>query len=202
MSGISAFMSGAMVGFVITMPVGPMSVLCVQRTLTFGALAGFTTGLGAATVLALYTACAVLGLGQIVPRSLGDGQAIAPALSACVLLWFSIRILRRTISLAGPTSDGYGAMSSYCSAVACALVNPLTPILLAAVLPAVAFPEPGTAGSMVAGVFAASVSWWLLVSGSVAALRSSLSETAVNLVNKGSGLVLGALAVLMAAKYF
>ena len=202
MGGMSAFMSGVTVGLVITMPVGPMSVLCVQRTLTFGARAGFTTGLGAATVLALYTACAVLGLGQAIPQSLGDGRVLVPALSAGILLWFSVRILRRSISLAGPSSDRCGAVSSYCSAVACALVNPLTPVLLAAVLPAVAFPEPSSACTMVAGVFAASVSWWLLVSGSVAALRSGLSETAVNLVNKASGLVLGALAVFMVAECF
>ncbi|WP_281409354.1 LysE family translocator [Microvirga terricola] len=184
------------------MPVGPMSLLCIQRALVFGALAGFTTGLGAATVLAIYTACAVLGLGPAIISALVYSKAIVPAVSACLLLWFSARILGRTVSLAGPTADGHSAISSYCSAVACALFNPLTPVLLAAVLPTVALPEPRAASTMVAAVFAASVTWWLVVSGSVAALRSSLSVTVLNLINKASGLVLGALGILMAAECF
>ena len=46
----------------------------------------------------------------------------------------------------------------------------------------------------------ASVTWWLIVSGSVAALRSKLNVSVLNLINRASGLILGALGVLMAAK--
>jgi threonine/homoserine/homoserine lactone efflux protein len=198
MTGMSAFLSGATVGFVITVPIGPMSVLCIQRALIYGAVAGFATGLGAATVLVIYTACAVLGVGPAITPVLGDSQAFLCAVSACLLFWFSARIFGRTISLAGSVAPERGAVSSYCSAVACALLNPLTPALLAAVLPTVASPAPAAASTMIAGVFAASVTWWLIVSGSVAALRSKLNVTILNLINKASGLILGALGVLMA----
>jgi threonine/homoserine/homoserine lactone efflux protein len=199
MTGMSAFLSGATVGFVITVPIGPMSVLCIQRALIYGAIAGFATGLGAATVLVIYTTCAVLGVGPAVTPVLGNSQAFISAASACLLLWFSARVLRRTVSLTASVAQERGAVSSYCSAVACALLNPLTPALLAAVLPAVASPAPTAASTMIAGVFAASVTWWLIVSGSVAALRSRLNVTILNLINKASGLVLGLLGVLMAA---
>ena len=199
MTGMSAFLSGATVGFVITVPIGPMSVLCIQRALIYGAVAGFATGLGAATVLVIYTACAVLGVGPAVTPMLGGGQAYLPVLSACLLLWFSARVLRRTVSLAGSAARNQGVVSSYCSAVACALLNPLTPVLLAAVLPTVASPAPAGASTMIAGVFFASVTWWLIVSGGVAALRSKLNVTILNLINKASGLILGALGMLMAA---
>jgi Putative threonine efflux protein len=199
MSGMSAFLSGATVGLAITMPIGPMSLLCIQRALGSGALAGFVTGLGAATVLVLYTACAVLGFGPALALMLEDSQAALSAVSAGLLLWLSARVLGRTVSLAAPYADGRSAVSSYCSAVACALFNPLTPALLAAVLPAVAAPEPNTASTMIAGVFAASVSWWLIVSGGVAVMRARLNATILNLFNKASGLILGALGLLMAA---
>jgi len=199
MTGMSAFLSGATVGFVITVPVGPMSVLCIQRALIYGAVTGFATGLGAATVLVIYTTCAVLGVGPAIGPVLGDSQAFLCAVSACLLFWFSVRVLRRTVSLAGSVAQDQGALSSYCSAVACALLNPLPPALLAAILPAVASPAPAAASTMIAGVFAASVTWWLIVSGSVAALRSKLNVTILNFINKASGLILGALGVLMAA---
>jgi threonine/homoserine/homoserine lactone efflux protein len=202
MTGISAFLSGATVGLVVTMPIGPMSVLCIQRALIYGVAAGFATGLGAATVLVIYTACAVLGVGPAVTPLLEGSQAFLPAISACLLLWFSVRVLRRTVSLAGSTGPGGGVVSSYCSAIACAFFNPLTPVLLAAVLPTVASPAPAAVSTMIAGVFFASVTWWLIVSGSVAALRSRLSVTILNLINKASGLILVVLGVLMAANAY
>jgi len=202
MSGMSAFLSGAIVGFAITIPVGPMSLLCIQRALRFGALAGFATGLGAATVLVLYTAGAVMGIGPVIATALGDSHALLSAISAGLLLWLSARVLGRTISLAGSVAERCDALSSYCSAVACALFNPLMPALLISVLPTLAAPEAGAASSMIAGVFAASVIWWLLVSGSVAVLRSRLSVTLLNRANKLSGLILGALGLLMAANAF
>jgi threonine/homoserine/homoserine lactone efflux protein len=200
MNGMSAFLSGATVGFVITVPIGPMSVLCIQRALVYGAVAGFATGLGAATVLAVYTTCAVLGVGPVITPVLGNSQAFISVVSACLLLWFAARVLRRTVSLAGSATERRSAMSSYCSAVACAVLNPLTPALLAAVLPTVAAPAPTAASTMIAGVICASVTWWLIVSGSVAALRSKLNVSVLNLINRASGLILGALGVLMAAK--
>lgn len=202
MNGMSAFFSGATIGLAITAPVGPMSLLCIQRALRWGALAGFATGLGAATVLVFYTACILLGFAPIVALALGGTHPMLSALSACMLLWLSLRILRRTVSLSETAAEGRSALSSYCSAVACALVNPLTPALLAAVLPSLAIQETDLASTTIAGVFAASVTWWLIVSGSVAALRSRLNVTVLNMINKASGLLLGALGILMAVSVF
>ena len=42
-------LKGIVVGIVIAVPVGPVGVLCVRRTIFQGKLAGFVSGLGAAT---------------------------------------------------------------------------------------------------------------------------------------------------------
>ena len=39
---------GAMVGFVIAAPVGPVAVMCIERTLHVGLLTGLVVGFGAA----------------------------------------------------------------------------------------------------------------------------------------------------------
>lgn len=199
MNGMSAFLSGAAVGLAITVPIGPMSMLCIQRVMQSGALAGFATGLGAATVLGIYTTWASLGFGPAIAMALGSTSAVLPAISACLLVWLGMRAFTRTVSLVGSVTAARGALSSYCSAVACALLNPLTPALLAAVLPTIAAPEPNEISSMIAGVVAASVTWWLIVCGTVAVLRSRLSETFLNLFNKASGVGLGMLGLTIAA---
>jgi threonine/homoserine/homoserine lactone efflux protein len=45
---ISALIKGAVIGFSIAAPVGPIGILCIQRTLSNGRISGLVSGLGAA----------------------------------------------------------------------------------------------------------------------------------------------------------
>jgi len=48
------FLKGIVIGFLISTPVGPIAVLCMQRTLKGGRIHGVVSGLGAATADAVY----------------------------------------------------------------------------------------------------------------------------------------------------
>ena len=66
---------GAVIGFVIAVPVGPAAALCIRRSITVGAVAGYMTGLGAALGDAVFGAVAAFGLSFVekfvaAPRSL------------------------------------------------------------------------------------------------------------------------------------
>ncbi len=56
------FLQGVQLGFSIAAPVGPIGLLCIRRTLAEGRLAGFVSGLGAATADAAYGSVAAFGL--------------------------------------------------------------------------------------------------------------------------------------------
>src|SRR4051794_28897375 len=58
----SFLVRGLLIGFSIAAPVGPIGLLCLQRTLARGRLIGLVTGLGAATADAVYGGIAGLGL--------------------------------------------------------------------------------------------------------------------------------------------
>ncbi|MBT8368696.1 MAG: LysE family transporter, partial [Deltaproteobacteria bacterium] len=58
----SLFIKGLIIGFSIAAPVGPIGVLCIQRTLSGGNVQGLVTGLGAATADAIYGCIAAFGL--------------------------------------------------------------------------------------------------------------------------------------------
>lgn len=53
---------GIILGFSIAAPVGPIGLLCIQRTLNRGKLSGFISGIGAATADAIYGIIAVFGV--------------------------------------------------------------------------------------------------------------------------------------------
>ena len=56
------FIKGFIIGISIAAPVGPIGILCIQRTLTGGKIYGLITGLGAATADAVYGSMAAFGL--------------------------------------------------------------------------------------------------------------------------------------------
>ena len=56
---------GMMIGFAIAAPVGPIGLLCIQRTLARGRWSGVLSGLGAASADALYGCIAGFGLAAL-----------------------------------------------------------------------------------------------------------------------------------------
>ena len=55
-------LKGMLVGIIIAVPAGPVGVLCVRRTIFHGRLAGFVSGLGAASADAVFGIIAGFGL--------------------------------------------------------------------------------------------------------------------------------------------
>src|SRR5258707_1669702 len=56
---------GTVIGFVIAVPVGPSAALCIRRSISIGAVAGYLTGLGAALGDAVFGAVAAFGLSYV-----------------------------------------------------------------------------------------------------------------------------------------
>src|SRR6266705_1931048 len=55
-------LKGMLVGIVIALPAGPVGVLCIRRTIFHGPLAGFVSGLGAASADAVFGVIAWFGM--------------------------------------------------------------------------------------------------------------------------------------------
>src|ERR1700741_2694193 len=79
------FAKGIVVGIVIAVPVGPVGVMCVRRTVFHGKLAGFVSGLGAATADAIFGIIAGFGLTVVSDWLLGYQQWL-PIAGAFLLL--------------------------------------------------------------------------------------------------------------------
>ena len=59
------FIKGFIVGLGASIPLGPLGVMCVQKTLSKGRNSGFITGLGAAVSDTFFAAFAILSLALI-----------------------------------------------------------------------------------------------------------------------------------------
>jgi threonine/homoserine/homoserine lactone efflux protein len=189
------FFKGIGLGFAIAAPVGPIGLLCIQRTLNAGLLIGLVSGLGAATADALYGFVAAFLVGQRFWLAIGGGL---------FLLWLGVSTLRAEPASVEASAQGGVApaslLAAYGSTLLLTITNPMTILAFVAI-----FAGAGLAGStggdtsasawLVAGVFVGSAAWWLLLSGGVSLLRERIDAGAMRWINRGAGGVIVAFAL-------
>ena len=199
---LSVFWKGALLGFSIAAPVGPIGILCIRRSLGQGFLAGFASGLGAATADALYGAVAGLGL-TAVSSLLLAGRGWLRLVGGLLLLALGARtFFAAPAAAAGPAPPAgapRGLLRQYASTFLLTVTNPATILSFTAAFGALGLVTRVAAGALVAGVFAGSAAWWLLLAGATSRLRGRLPPNALAWINRGSGLILGAFGALALA---
>ena len=201
-----SLLAGLMVGLAIAVPIGPMGLLCIHRTLVFGMRVGVSTGLGAATVNVVYGAVVLVGLNTAVPWIAESGRWLS-ALGGLFLLWSAARtLMRRCMTGERPEDAAPSPLAAYGSAVLFNATNPMALILILALLsPIVGHSAPtlGDAVQILLGIFIAATTWWICLSGGVALLRAHLTPTVLMYVNQAAALLLtfyGALALARSAQ--
>src|SRR3990167_10296547 len=86
------FLKGLLIGFAIAAPVGPIGVLCIQRSLHDGFKVGLMTGLGAALADGTYGLIAGFGLTAISSLLVAQ-QFWVRVIGGIFLLYLGIKIL-------------------------------------------------------------------------------------------------------------
>jgi threonine/homoserine/homoserine lactone efflux protein len=214
------FLRGLAIGFAIAFALGPIGLLVIRRTIDHGWSYGFVSGVGVATADSTYAAIAALGLTAVTELLVGADRVLG-VVGGAVLVALSLRALRSaTPAEAGdghatPAEPAAGSVrpvaadgrlggpllrpaAAWGSMVALTLTNPATILSFAALFASLGAGSAGAGGavSVVAGVFAGSVAWWVLLTGLVARLRARLTPRAVRWLNLGSALVIGGFGVV------
>ena len=196
------FIRGLLLGFTIAATVGPITMLTIRRTLASGWAVGFASGLGVATADATYAAVAAFGITAVSDVLVSIARPLA-LVGGAFLVYLGIRTMR-SIPVDPKTADPNGRRPSlrgaYLSILGLTFTNPLTILSFAAFF--VAFGVRGSAldaAVLVAGVACGSVTWWIVLTVTLSAIRGRLTVQALRWANVISGLVVtvfGVLAVL------
>lgn len=198
----------AVIGFSIALPVGPVAVLCIRRTLVGGLLPGISTGLGATAADTIFGAVAVFGIG-FVSDFIHRHQLEAEIVGATILIGMGIYYVRhRPPSVGDPVADDrehriLTDLRYMISSFAITLFNPLTLGAFAAVLAAsgvgASIENRPQAFLAIAGVAIGAASWWLFLTVISQALRRFVSASSLQWLNWITGgvlIVIGALIAL------
>ena len=192
------FIKGMIIGFSIAAPVGPIGILCIQRTLSNGNFQGLVTGLGAATADAVYGFIAAFGL-TFISDFLVDQSIWFRIIGGLFLCYLGIRAFASKPSSQSLLAKDSNALSSYGTTFLLTLTNPMTILFFAGVFAGMGVVSESihyaAAGLMVIGVFIGSATWWLLLSGATGIFRHKISEGKLALVNRISGVIILAFGV-------
>lgn len=190
------FFKSALVGLSIAAPVGPIGLLCMQRTLDHGARIGLATGLGAALADAVYGAIGASGMSVLMAAMTGARAWLGVA-GAMLLLWMALGTWRSAqpgqaaaVAVAGPhVGKAFGGTFLL------TLSNPMTILSFIAVFAALAGSTQAVSPAwIVSGVFAGSAAWWLLLVAIVARVRHRIAARHLLFVRRASALVLAGFA--------
>ena len=187
------FIRGFVIGFSIAAPVGPIGILCIQRTLSYGNLQGLVTGLGAATADALYGFVAAFGL-TFISDFLVDRSLWIRLIGGVFLCYLGIRAFSKKASSQDVAVKNSTALSAYGTTFFLTLTNPMTILFFAGIFAGLGIINESirytAAGLMVVGVFTGSAVWWLFLSGAAGIFRHKFDQKKMTIVNKISGIII------------
>lgn len=199
---LSFFVRGLLIGLSIAATVGPMFVLCIQRTLQKGQFYGFVSGLGIATADGVYGSIAAFGL-TLISNFLVSEQTWIRLIGGMFLIYLGIKTVITRPAERAATAKANGYFGAYASTFLLTLTNPLTILSFAAIFAGIGVGEANksiiSATGVVLGVFAGSTLWWIILTSTISLLRSKFTPQWLQWINRVSGAVItlfGAIALL------
>ncbi len=186
-------LQGMIIGFAIAAPVGPIGILCIQRSLNRGLLYGFVSGLGAASADTVYGLIAAFGLTLISDFFVAQQTGLR-LIGGLFLLYLGAKLFFKTGDDATVSSASESLSGAYLSTFFLTLTNPMTILSFTLIFAGVGIADTGgdyrSAGLLVLGVFLGSAAWWLLLSVGSSYFRDRLDARKLRWVNRIAGLVI------------
>ncbi len=198
---------GMVIGLLVAAPVGPVNVLCIQRSISRGMWGGIAAGLGAVIGDGLVALMAAMGVSAI-SGLVTHYRTVIQLIGGLVLLAFGVRLYTTAPRLEskdlevngrGATLAAYGM--DVLRAFLFTITNPGAVLGLFAIFGGVSsFVEvtgPVEALLMVAAVMAGSLLWWVSLASIVGRFRSRITEERLALINRLAGILLVAMSCLL-----
>jgi threonine/homoserine/homoserine lactone efflux protein len=193
-------LQGIIIGLILSVPVGPISLMCIQRSISNGRLHGILSGIGVAIADACYAIVAFLGLTAISGFIL-SWQDFLRCIAGLVLVIVGCRIFLTRPGCGDGESPHESYISDLLSMFAITIANPLTIIFLVVTLPGFGFVIGGTslvsAVEFMGGFLAGSVAWWVILCGAIGSVRSRIGAGHLVLINRLSGIFIAGVGISM-----
>lgn len=179
-------------GLALAAPVGPIGLLCIQRTLNEGRVAGFCSGLGATVADMIYGGLAGFGV-TLVSNFLVRHQQGLHLIGSVVICYLGLKIFLSKPSNQAAASTGNGLFKAFLSTLFLMLSNPLTIAVFMTLFAGMGATSTNgnysAVAALVCGIALGSALWWMLLCSGVNLLRHKLTIQRLQWINRIAGMV-------------
>lgn len=206
MDYVGIILTGWVVGLIAAIPIGPVNLICIRRTLQFGSLYGFLSGLGAALGDGIFACIAGFSLTAISQLIKGYSMPLQ-LIGGVMLLVIGVRMFfvpppARIAETYGPPNGKNGKPTNGKLPMTSPVRGMATTFALTTTNPATFAwflgwsaslgglsqnPSFFTAAFWVIGVVAGSATWWASLTTVVGQLHARIDDHVVQIINRASG---------------
>jgi threonine/homoserine/homoserine lactone efflux protein len=206
-SAIEILLKGVLLGLTVSMPLGPVSIILINRTIKRGFLSGFFSGIGLGAADTLLALLAALGFTVII-GFIKDQQQKITIIAGIIVIAVGVKVF-----LANPVKDfrdrDKGKKSlwrDFYSVFVLSITNPYTILIFVAIFPGIHINEsirPGLVPIfLIPGVFLGAMTWWFSLSYFFSRFKKKIRLRAIVRINKFGGILILIIGVLLVVSVF
>jgi len=188
------FLNGLIIGFSASAPLGPIGVLCIQKTINKGRLSGIVSGLGAASADTVFAIISGFGL-TIISNFITTQQTFLRICGGIILIYLGIKIFITNpgIQIRKQSKDKK-IFNDFISIFFLTISNPITLFVFAAVFAGFGIVKGESNFSsifeLVFGVLIGATIWWTILTTFINMFRSKIRLRRLLWINKISGVLI------------
>lgn len=198
---LQSYANGILTGILASVPLGPIGVLIIQRTLSKGRYAGLFSGIGAAFSDMVYAIIAAFSLSFVIDF-VREQQNYLQLFGSIVVLGFGVFLflsnpvgqLRRQQKTSAST-----LFNDLATTFAITISNPMIIFIFLGIFTGFNIIETGETEHIlitILGIFSGAILWWFFISTLVSLFRGKFNPRRLFWVNRISGIVIMTLAGL------
>lgn len=192
---VESIVKGFIVGIGASIPLGPLGVMCVQKTLSKGRISGIVTGFGASITDTIFATFAIVSLALIQDfvknneiSVLFFGGLAVIAIGLKIFLTNPVKQIRRS-------KGGKKLLEDFLSAIIMTITNPGAVFLILGLFAFVGLNvDSSSSGDVIfaalLGVFLGANAWWIILSTSINIFRNKFRLKQLLMINRVAGIVI------------
>ncbi len=194
---------GFIVGLGASIPLGPLGVLCVQKTLSKGRNSGLFTGLGASVSDTFYAALSLIGL-SFVEEFLSTHRALVMLIGGIVIVLIGLKVYSTNpIKQIKQKNTNKRHLEDFVEALFMTITNPGALFLILGLFAAVGINSGDNAESISVittlwGVFLGTVTWWFILTTTINVFRKKFRLKQLMMINRIAGIIIAVLGIISA----
>lgn len=197
---ISMILKGLIIGVIVSAPVGPIGILCIQRTLNGGKGHGISTALGATASDLLYAVIAAFSMSMVV-NFIDAHRFLLQIIGTVFVFFFGLYTYATNpvSKLQKMKSGNQNYVQDFLSSFFLTVTNPLVVFLFIALFAKYSYLTEDA--SLVDSCFGISFImmgaclWWTLLVSVVSHFRDRFNMRGLYVINRGTGILLMCIAV-------